>query len=284
MQDDLKQQKLFRESAVKNLNIQQEITTTLKVVSPSAWMWMILVLIILAGLIVWAICGTITMYVSASGILLPEEQLQQVEKFINENLKDSQDKMLSLKDLLDKKTELYHKHYLTRIELEKAKEDYLLAKNELFSELNGGYIANRNTLFHSGLVNKGKALDALVFIDHMNGKKITTGMQAYLLPSRASPYEYRYIKGKVMSVSAYPASKQEVYSYLGNRSLIDEFFAEGAPFVAKIHLEKSAMTQGDLAGTVVSVKIINRVSSPWKFFISPLLHVFNGGEGQGEEV
>jgi len=81
----------------------------------------------------------------------------------------------------------------------------------------------------------------------------------------------------VAQVSEYPASKESVYSYLGNMNLVDDYFAGGAPFVVKIILEKNSQTLSGLAwttpqgasfkmgaGSAVTVNIIQHQYHPYE--------------------
>lgn len=141
----------------------------------------------------------------------------------------------------------------------------------------GDYISVGKTLFTLLTDISNKTLDALVFIDHMEGKKIKAGMAAYVLPSTVSPYEYGYIKGEVISISDYPLSKEFVYSYLGNINLVDEYFTHGSPFMAKVRLLASSTSKSGLLwttrkgapfkfepGATVTVKIVSTECSPLK--------------------
>ena len=86
-----------------------------------------------------------------------------------------------------------------------------------------------------------------------------------------------YIKGRVASVSKYPASKELAYLYLGNMNLVDEFFSGSVPFVVKIKLEKNNKTMSGFSwtthtgplfkiesGSIVTSKIVNKLCSPLK--------------------
>lgn len=220
------------------------------------------------------------MTVSASGIILPLEHIQYAEKITQENLRAQKSKLSMLQSILIRKRMLYKQHYLTIMDLEKAEEEYLAAKYDLMSNS-----INRNpnverAIFDSDAAIQDHELYALVFVKNTEGKRILPGMEAYVLPKILSSYEYGYIKGKVVSVSGYPASRETVYSYLGNMSLVDEFFYGGSPFMVKIRLEKNRNTRSGLAwttrsgsafriqaGTTVSAMIISKVATPLGFLV-----------------
>ncbi len=266
---------LFRENALKNINSLDEIHGSLKINNVSAWLWLVVSLLFLMSIAIWGLFGQVAMDVTASGIIIAAEQFSAAENFVNENWIERQRRVNSLKTLLEKKEKLYHKHYLTITELEQAKEDYIAAKQALTTRPTVSYINATAPLLSAHGNHTNQLLYALVFVNHHQGKKVSAGMDAYVLPSTMSLYEYGYIRATVVSVSDYPASKEAVYSYLGNMSLVDEFFNNGAPFMVKIKLKNDYKMQSQLSwtsklgpqykiapGTMVDVKIINKVCPP----------------------
>jgi hypothetical protein len=207
--------------------------------------------------------------------MLPARDMAFAEKLYQDYRVEQEKSLQSLKYLLEKKQSLYAQHYITIDDLEKAKQEYLKAQENI------AYIPKLNIQHNNGLFTSvspsHESLNALVFVSHAQGKKMTTGMPVYLLPTFLSNYEYGYIKGKVREVSDYPASKEAVYSYLGNMNLVEEYFENGAPFVIKIEVEKNQDTISGLnwttkqgapfqisAGSSVSVKIISHQYHPYK--------------------
>lgn len=276
MQKPTEVKSLFRENAIKRLYSLDEIHSTLKVVQPRAWAWIMSAMFLLASILIWGIFGQISMKIEAVGIVIPDEKFQQTEKLISENLHDRKMKLKTLKMLLDQKRVLYNKHYLTLVELEKAEEDYIAAKNDVITPPKIATSYSNESIFLDQNKKK-KDLVALVFVKHIEGKKITIGMKAYILLNGLSAYEYGYLKGKVLTVSTYPASKEIAYAYLGNRDLVDEFFSNGSPFIVKIQLEKNNHSISGFtwttrkgasftieAGSTVTANIIYSVSSPFK--------------------
>ena len=271
----LKAKTIFRENAIKNLHSRDDTHNVFKVVTASSWLWIFVSLVLLMGVFIWGMFGRITITTPASGIILLSTQFQHSEERIKESYSVRKERMNSLKYLWEKKQHLFNNHYLTIVELNKAKEEYNTAKEEFEKLENLEYITFRK-VSNTDKPN-AQSLDALVFINHTMGKRIGTDMLVYLLPTMLSPYEYGYIKGRVISVSEYPVSKQMVSSYLQNINWVDEFFSEGAPFIAKIRLEENSSTKSGLAwttkegapfkikyGTSVTVKIVNKSCAPFQ--------------------
>jgi uncharacterized membrane-anchored protein YhcB (DUF1043 family) len=270
--------RLFRENALKRCHSPDDLQASLKVTRPGDWLWLMIMISILAGLMIWVVWGRLTMTVSSTGIILPLSYIQHSEKVIQENLRDHQARVKMLKNILDSKRHLYQKHYLTVTELEKAEAEYIYAKSDL---MNSQQHSNPNideAIFNEDKFTPNQPLYALVFVKNGEGKRIANGMTAYVLPKILSAYEYGYIKGKVESISRYPASREVAYSYLGNMSLVDEYFYGGAPFIVKIRLTNNPDSVSGLSwttskgaaftiqsGTTVTAMIVSQVSTPLKF-------------------
>jgi hypothetical protein len=266
---------IFRDNAIKNLNSFIDVNEALTIVKPSAWLTLFCLGILLTSLLVWGIWGTVEVTVPAVGIIIADEELQKAEDLWNENINDHKEKLNILYDLFNKQKNLYRQRYITITQLENAREQYLSAKDELAALARQNAIAVFRPSISAVQHKSNETLDALIFVSHSQGKKVTAGMNTYILPNTLSAYEYGYLKGKVISVSDYPAAKDTVYGYLGNMSLVDEFFSGGAPFVVKVRLVKDSATASGLswiskngprfaieAGTTVSVKIVNKACSP----------------------
>lgn len=235
----------------------------------------------LIGVVLWGIFGSVAFSTTAQGILLPITKISESESLIKINFKERQEKVDFLEYLYNKKKELYSKHYITLIDVIKAKEEMISARNAL-----PDIITNLNEsppdLLQANTLNSGNiSLAGLIFLDHVQGKKVKVGMNVYLLPSTTSSFDYGYIVGKVVGISAFPMSKQLAYAYLGNMNLVDEYFTTGAPYMAKIMLQKNINTISQLSwttksgppfpiesGTTISAKIIYKQCSPIHLLIN----------------
>jgi hypothetical protein len=264
---------LFRDNALNSLNTLDDVNNALTVVMPGSWLLIAVSMLTVTGILLWAYFGRVSINVEANGILLPFDQIHETEKHVKEMMADRINKLNFLKELLDRKKQLYNKHYLSEVDFHNAENEYLTAKAELTTLPKSDYFNTQLFTVRTGISNT--VLDALVFVGSTEGKKVSVGMNVYVLPNSLSQYEYGYIRGKVISVSVYPASKESVYSYLGNMNLVDEFFTGGAPFMVKVKLEKNNQTTSGLAwttkagppfqieaGTTISVKIISRECAP----------------------
>jgi hypothetical protein len=271
---------LFRQNALRKLNSTDQIESSFQVIKPANWLWILFAVCFFAAFGTWGIWGEAATHVAASGIILSAKQLEQTEKQVKEEIQQRKLKLSALKVLLEKKRELFNKKYLTVTDMEKSENEYLAAKEDFINFSNKGYTNTSMSVFSHLESDPKTDLDALVFVNHQEGKKIRVGMEALLIPATLSVFKYGYIQGTVTNVSNYPASKDAVYAYLGNMNLVDEFFAGGAPFMVKIRLEKNASTASGLrwtthsgapfrieSGTSIMAKITNKKGSPLSILI-----------------
>lgn len=249
---------LFRESALNQLNAAPEVPEVLQVVSPSDVWGMTGVLLILLAILLWGLFGRVYLSATGVGILLSSTHVIAVEQAINQRLAEKSGIAVQLEELYQKKKAMYEKHYLILDDLLKAKKDYLLAREEV-NEPNRFLLMKTQADMKSSKVNT--SLQAIVFMDQQQGKKIRVGMPAYLLPKNQSQYDRGYIKGQVSAISRYPVSKSLAYSYLGNINLIDDFFVSGAPYMVKIAMKQQALDSLQV-GCIVDAKVTFEEISP----------------------
>ncbi len=274
---------IFRENALNSLNAITDIQYSLKVVDVKSITYLMAAFLIFSGIVIWGIFGSLTVEIPATGILLTSQQIEIAEQRDREAREEKRVSLEEKKSLLLKKQMLYDKHYLTIDEVDKARQEYLDAKSNM-NTYSIAYPEQLDRLFDDADFSKLAPMEALVFVSHDQGKKIVKGSQAYLLPSTLSSYEYGYINGSVRSISEFPATKESVYAYLGNASLVDEYFSGGSPFVVKIKLESRPGSASGLrwttdngapfridAGSVVSAKIISSHYRPYQLLMKQYL-------------
>jgi HlyD family secretion protein len=76
----------------------------------------------------------------------------------------------------------------------------------------------------------GGTLEALLYLQAGDGKKVAPGMAVRLAPATVKPEEFGYIMGTVRSVSPFPATTPGMMRVLHNERLVSALSAAGAPF------------------------------------------------------
>jgi HlyD family secretion protein len=88
----------------------------------------------------------------------------------------------------------------------------------------------------------GQVLEATVYMPPDRGKNIGPGMEVRVEPTTIKREEYGAIVGKVMTVSEFPVTPQGMLADLHNDALVKRFSQDGAPYVAKVILERDPST------------------------------------------
>ena len=122
--------------------------------------------------------------------------------------------------------------------------------------------------------------EAIVFVPTTMGKKLEPGMDVDISPSTVEEEEYGFIRGKVLSVSEYPATTAQMMEILGNESLVNELSEGGAPFVVSVELIRDENTYSGYKwstqegpqtkigiGTVCSGSVVTREVAPISLII-----------------
>lgn len=77
--------------------------------------------------------------------------------------------------------------------------------------------------------NPKQKMEALIYVNPADGKKIELGMEIDISPTTVRQEEYGAILGIVTQVSKYPASPDVIHQTIPNKALVEELLTEGAP-------------------------------------------------------
>lgn len=124
-----------------------------------------------------------------------------------------------------------------------------------------------------------KNLEAILYIPS-EGKSVKPGMDVQVSPVNIKNEEFGFIRGRVTSISPYPASGEGMLRTLGNASLVESMMALGPVLEVKVDLVPTTKTVSRLkwsskdgppvtiqSGTLCSGSIIERKRQPISFVI-----------------
>lgn len=182
-------------------------------------------------------------------------------------------------------------------ELEKTRNTFLQAKHDYdnakinymestrITNRNLGYIQAVHTMVGQRVekgqllltlmtTTKNQRLAAYVFVNQLQGELLAKGMQVKIMFSMGLTRN-KYILGKITEIDELPANKETIVAYLGNRNLVDEFFAHGAPYLIKvkfnsadlkkIHQKESPFLR---AGRKIKAEIITQEITPYQLLFT----------------
>ncbi|HEY0014959.1 MAG TPA: NHLP bacteriocin system secretion protein [Longimicrobium sp.] len=81
-----------------------------------------------------------------------------------------------------------------------------------------------------------KALEAIIYIPSVHGKKIRPGMEVQIAPSTVKKEEFGYLLGTVTYVSDFPVTPQAMQQVLKNEQLVTSLSGDDAPYAIHVDL------------------------------------------------
>ena len=134
----------------------------------------------------------------------------------------------------------------------------------------------------------GQVLEATVYMPPDRGKTIKPGMEVRVEPVTVRREEYGAIVGTVLAVSEFPVTPQGMQADLHNDALVKRFSKEGAPYSARVALERNPSTVSGYrwtsgkgpplllsSGTITRAEVTTREQPPIDLVI-PLMKRLSG--------
>ena len=144
-----------------------------------------------------------------------------------------------------------------------------------------------------GLDAETAKLTAIGFFPPGDGKTITVGMKAQVLPETVKAEEYGFMEGRVKTASEFPATEQGMMRLLNNEELVKSLSRSGPPIQVEIELKADDKTPTGYAwssaqgppvkvtsGTVCQVTVITREQTPASLAL-PMFRKYVLGVGSG---
>lgn len=109
----------------------------------------------------------------------------------------------------------------------------------------GSIVKEGETVLSIAVPSRG--MDAVIYITSQDAKRVKPQMEALVSPATVKKEEFGSIKGKVISVSQYPMTKEAMIAILQNEDLVSEFLKEGTPIAVRIRLQQDSKTLSGFA-------------------------------------
>jgi HlyD family secretion protein len=130
------------------------------------------------------------------------------------------------------------------------------------------------------IASMGSGLDAMLYFQPDQGKRIDVDMPALVSPTTVKKEEFGSIEGQVIMVSEFPSTQESIVAVLQNQKLAEKFLEEGAPIAVRVRLTSDASTFSGYAwssskgpeqiitpGTLVEGQVTVRKQSPISLLI-----------------
>ena len=191
--------------------------------------------------------------ITEQDLLQTKQQLQDAEESIRKTQSELKQQDSQTKDLENKKiSDLFEIHLQvleTQNQLELDLEEFETT-SKVISEYDGE--VTLINLRAGDEISQGAALmqllepeneiEARVYIQAQQGKRVNTGMGIQVTPTTVKQEEYGYIVGRVMKVETLPETKQGMLDYLGDENLVNSFSSDGPVIGIQASLEKDPKT------------------------------------------
>lgn len=120
-----------------------------------------------------------------------------------------------------------------------------------------------------------ESVEAIVYVSSVKAKELRPGMAVEVAPTSIQREEYGYMRGRVLSVSEFPATRAAVMRNFENESLANALAASGPVNEVRVELDRDANTASGFkwstsqgppvritSGTLCSAAIVTREQTP----------------------
>ncbi len=228
---------MFRKEALEKLSSPEQLDQLLKVTSPRGWLALVGLSVLIEVVVIWSILGSIPSTVRGQGILIRGDAVQlidapqsgRVSKLLvnaGDNLQVNQ--VVAMMTTSDG----------ANVEIQSPRAGRVLE----LRVSDGAFVETGAVLVSFELAQED--LQAVLYLPAVDGKKVQPGMEVQVIPSTVSQQEYGVLKGRVMSVSDFPATVQGMFRVLGSNDLVQTLSSSGAPIEIRVELFKAGTVSG----------------------------------------
>jgi len=254
---------IFRKEALKKLSSPDQLDKRINLIGRGGIFGLIAILLLIAAGLVWAFTGTVTTTVHGSGILTNDSAGVKVVAAAQEGIVKTV--FLNTGDQVKSGDPI-----VCLSQDGKEVEVNSLFDGEILElrVTEGEFVPAGTTV--ALLTNPSNNFVVMALFPAAEGKLITEGMQADVVPSIVKPEEYGSMPGKILSVSERPVSSAEVQAFLQDEELV-ELLTGGEPpimVIVEVQTDSSSasgfkwgsgtgppflITSGTISGVEVSV-------------------------------
>lgn len=262
--------KLFRDNAFKQLKRPDITETEIRVTTPSTYVIIASMSILVIAVFVWCMIGSISDRSTVSGVIFPTDKVVDVtlpnrgtvrSTFITNGDAIETGQALAMVSVGDAYSMVSAPSSGTILNIKKENEDF-----EALAPI-ATIVSGDDEQGHS----------AIAFVPFEISRKLKSGMRVELTPKNLTREKNGYIVGHITAVEKYPVSRDDAVKQLKNENFVGDIFPEqGAAFVVKMALHQQE--DGSLAwsfkpdepvdmgtGTFCDIRIVTKRRSVYKY-------------------
>jgi hypothetical protein len=227
---------MFRKEALEKLSSPEQLDQLLKVTSSKGWLALLGLGVLIGTAVVWSIFGSIPSTIKGEGMLLRGDAVQLIEAPRSGRV---------TKILVSPGDAIQPDQPVATITTDSGDAEIRSPRAGRVLELRvgDGAFVDAGTVLVSFELDQ-ENLEAVLYLPVVEGKKVHPGMEVQVAPSTINAQTYGALRGRVKSVSDYPATVQGMFRVLGSNELVQALSRQGAPIEIRIELFKAATPSG----------------------------------------
>jgi biotin-dependent enzyme len=227
---------MFRKEALEKLSSPEQLDQLLRITSPKGWLALLGIAALIGAVIIWSIVGSIPSTIKGEGILIRGDAVQLID-----TPRSGRVNQIAVKA----GDTIQTNQLIATITTDNGDLEVHSPRGGRILELRvgeGSFVQTGTVLVSFELAQED--LQAVLYLPVADGKKVHPGMEVQVSPATVSQQEYGVLRGRVKSVSDYPATVQGMYRVLGSEELIQTLSSHGAPIEVRIELFKGDTPSG----------------------------------------
>lgn len=231
---------IFRQIALDRLSSPEQLDHMMRITNPAGWLALLALAVLISAAIVWSIFGSIPTRISGQGILIAPGGISNVISLSGGQITDiyvDVGEIVQAGQVVARVAE-EGKTILTPVASPQGGRvlEIKLKEGDLIGS--GASIISLEPFEEDGHIE----LIAIVYLPPSEGKNVKPGMQVQVAPSTVKHEEYGFLLGHVVSVSAFPATRQGMLRVLGSEELVQTLSLGSAPIEVHVDLVSSDTT------------------------------------------
>jgi len=229
----------FREAAVERVASPEQLDRMIRIVPPRRWLALVGIIVLLGATIVWSVVATIPTTLTGIGYLLPEGGLRKVQAAVSGTVTSFEASVGS---------HVIAEQVLGVTTDERGVETPFLApETGEITEISAVLHAHVDAGERLALVRPvGWPLVVYAYIPVRDAGALPAGAEVQVRFGAGIAEAYGFAKGRVASVSPFPATAERLEFILQDTALVDQVRALGPANEVVVELEQSAETPSGL--------------------------------------
>lgn len=231
---------VYRKAALDKLSSPEELDRLMQITTPRSWFLLGAVGAVLLVVVIWGVFGQITITMEYFGILSRSNSIQFITAPVAGQVVEIKtkpgalllaDEVVARLKTSDGEITVTNTSSARVISVRVSVGDPVDAGTPLFSIEAFDRRAGAQT---------APPLVIVMYIPLEDRQRLRAGMEAHVLPSTVEREKYGYMKGEIVSVGEFAATREEILTVLNDTSYVDSLMQKGPLFEVRVALRTNA--------------------------------------------